>query len=251
MITVGTAGWSLPKPVQDQFPGEGTHLSRYSRRLRGVEINSSFYRSHASQTYARWAAATPPGFRFAVKVPRIITHEGRLRRAREPLDRFLGEIAGLEKRLGPLLVQLPPSFEYEPRVVRAFLALLRDRHDGPVVWEPRHPSWFGARPDALLLGFRIARVAADPAVVAAAAVPGGWPKTAYFRLHGSPSKYWSTYPPEALAQWAKSIRKLPRGTDAWCVFDNTAGGGAAANALEMAALMKARRTGKSELIRAN
>lgn len=233
MIVVGTAGWSLPKAEQGAFAPEGTHLTRYSRVLRGVEINSSFYRSHSAQTYARWAAATPGSFRFAVKVPKAITHDNRLRRARRPLEQFLAEVAGLGRKLGPLLVQLPPSFEYEARVVRAFLILLRDCHEGAVVCEPRHPSWFTARAQALLVDHRVARVATDPTSIEGAAVPGGWTGLAYYRLHGSPDKYWSVYPEERVEGWAQAMRRLPLNTDAWCVFDNTAGGGAIVNALQM------------------
>jgi uncharacterized protein YecE (DUF72 family) len=239
VIVVGTAGWSLPRAVASAFPGEGTHLARYARVLRGAEINSSFYRAHSPQTYAKWAAATPRGFRFAVKVPQAITHEGRLRRARRPLEQFLGEVAGLGKKLGPLLIQLPPSLEYEPRSARAFFALLRAHFEGPAVCEPRHATWFMSAADTMLVTHRIGRVAADPASIAAAAVPGGWRghgATVYYRLHGSPRMYWSTYSPKRVEHWADEIRALPRKTDCWCVFDNTAGGGAIENALQMAAL---------------
>ena len=236
MIVVGTAGWSLPRPAQAAFPTGGTHLSRYSRVLRGVEINSSFYRAHSRRTYEKWAAATPANFRFAVKIPKTITHVERLRRARRPLEQFLGEVAGLGGKLGPLLVQLPPSFAFEPRPAHTFLTLLSERHRGPVVWEPRHASWFTDRAEAFLVEHRVARVAADPVVVDVAAHPGGWRGSAYYRLHGSPSKYWSVYPPERVQAWAVELSRLPAGIDTWCVFDNTAGGGAIGNALQLAAL---------------
>ena len=242
MIVVGTAGWSLPKASQAEFPPEGSHLARYACVLRGVEINSSFYRSHSQQTYAKWAAATPRTFRFAVKVPRTITHEGRLRRARRPLEQFLDEVSGLGTRLGPLLVQLPPSLEYEPRAARAFLTLLRECHQGSVVCEPRHASWFTARAEALLVRHRVARVATDPTSIAGAAEPGGWTGMTYYRLHGSPDKYWSVYPAERVERWAVALSKVPRTTDSWCVFDNPAGGGAIVNALQVArATQSARR----------
>ena len=78
-------------------------------RFDGVEINSSFYRPHRLSTYQRWADDVPDHFRFAVKMPKTITHEGRLRDVAEPLQRFLGEIAGLGDKLGPVLIQLPPA----------------------------------------------------------------------------------------------------------------------------------------------
>ena len=241
MIYVATAGWSVPRVSARRFPGEGTHLQRYARVLPGAEIDTSFYRDHSADTYARWAAQTPRSFRFAVKLPRQITHDQRLRAARRPLDRFLEGVAGLGRRLGPLIVQLPPSLPFEPRVARSFFTLLRQRHAGPVVCEPRHHSWFDARADALLSRHRIGRVAADPAVVPAAALPGGFLDIAFWRLHGSPRKYWSVYEPERVAQWAQTLQKLPRRTQAWCVFDNTAGSGAAGNALQMLDILEGRR----------
>jgi uncharacterized protein YecE (DUF72 family) len=239
VIVVGTAGWSLPKAAQGAFAPAGTHLSRYAAVLRGVEINSSFYRSHSPATYAKWAAATPETFRFAVKVPKAITHDGRLRRARRPIEQFLSELTGLGRKLGPLLVQLPPSLEYEPRIARAFLRLLRERHDGAVVCEPRHASWFTDRADSLLVEHRVARVATDPTRIPGAELPGGWPGLAYYRLHGSPDKYWSVYPPERVEQWTEELRRLPPGGDGWCVFDNTGRGGAIVNALQMAGALAA------------
>jgi len=241
MITIGTAGWSIPRAVAQRFPGEGTHLERYARVLSGAEINTSFFRSHAFATYQKWAALTPRGFRFAVKLPQAITHAGRLRRARVPLEKFLGEVAGLGFKLGPLLVQLPPSLAFETRPVRNFFTLLRDRHGGAVVCEPRHQSWFTPRADALLAAHQIGRVAADPALCPAAAQPGGWLGPAgdgagaavYFRLHGSPRRYWSAYTPEQLREWAGAMRSVARGADTWCIFDNTAAGAAIENALRL------------------
>lgn len=245
MIVIATAGWSVPRSVAARFPGDGTHLQRYARVLRGAEIDTAFYRDHARETYARWAAQVPRQFRFAVKLPRRITHDERLRGARRPLQDFLGGLAGLGSRRGPLVVQLPPSLAFESRVARTFFTLLRKLHDGHVVCEPRHASWFEAQADALLVRHRIGRAAADPAVVPAAAQPGGWPGTVYYRLHGSPRKYWSVYDPGQIAQWARALQTLRRGTLAWCVFDNTAGSGAAVNALQLRALLGKHRSSPS------
>ena len=233
MIFVATAGWSIPRSVARFFPGEGTHLQRYARVLPGAEINTSFYRNHSRETYAHWAAQTPRAFRFAVKLPRAITHEARLRGARRPLEQFLLGVRGLGARLGPLIVQLPGSEIYEPRVASTFFALLRDRYDGAVVCEPRHSSWFEPPAHRLLIRQRIGRIAANPAVVPAAAQPGGWPGIVYYRLHGSPKKYWSVYEPDRVSAWSRTLSSLPQRTPGWCVFDNTAGGGATGNALQM------------------
>jgi uncharacterized protein YecE (DUF72 family) len=233
----GTAGWSIPRASAHHFDGDGTHLTRYARRLNGAEINSSFYRSHAAATYEKWAAATPAHFRFAVKMPRAITHDQELRRARAPLEQFLAETAGLRSKRGPLLVQLPPSLAFERRVAIRFFEQLRDRYAGGVACEPRHPDWFSAAADALLRRFRVARVAADPPPAPGADRPGGWNGLVYFRLHGSPRKYWSRYPTDYIDALGRTLRTLPASAEAWCIFDNTASGAALENAWQLQAAL--------------
>lgn len=235
-IFVGTAGWSIPRAAAHHCPGEGTHLQRYARIFRAAEINSSFHRPHTTATYARWARATGPSFRFPVKLPRVITHELKLRATRGAVERFLAETAGLGRKHGPLLVQLPPSLAFEPRAVRTFFDLLRARVDGPVVCEPRHPTWFEAAASDLLVRFEVARVAADPPPVAGADLPGGWPGLVYYRLHGTPRKYWSSYDADYLRRLGDALLRVPASVPTWCIFDNTAGGAALENAWELQAL---------------
>ena len=128
----------------------------------GVEINSSFYGPHARATYQKWAALTPRSFQFAVKIPRLITHELALRAATSAVDRFLFETDGLGEKRGPLLVQLPPSLEFNRRIAGSFFDQLRERYTGHVVCEPRHPSWFTNSATDILVSSQVARVAADP-----------------------------------------------------------------------------------------
>ncbi len=228
---VGCAGWSLPREEQPRFPAEGTHLQRYAARFPAVEINSSFYRPHRPATYARWAASVPDGFRFSVKVPKAITHTARLADTEALLDAFLAESSALGPKLGCLLIQLPPSLALDEETAAAFFRSLRERHEGAVACEPRHPTWFTAQAEALLAEWRIARVAADPVRAGTTAEPGGWPGLEYHRLHGSPRIYYSDYPADYLAALAASIRDCA--VPAWCIFDNTAAGAATANALDL------------------
>lgn len=230
-IRIGTAAWALPSAVRASFPAGDSILARYAQVFDAVEINSSFYRPHRRTTYARWADAVPPDFRFAAKMPKTITHEKRLIGAEEEIDRFLDEVGGLGGKLGPLLVQLPPSLAFDATTAGAFFAGLRARTASQLVCEPRHPSWFAADAEALLCDAAVARVAADPAPVPAAAEPGGWPGLQYTRLHGSPRVYYADYEPEQLAALAASLSRIL--VDAWCIFDNTALGHATANALDM------------------
>jgi len=238
-IYIGTAGWSIPRAAAPHCPASGTHLQRYARVFDCAEINSSFYRSHGTATYAKWAGSTDADFRFSVKVPRTITHEQRLRRARVPFARFLGETSGLGPHRGPLLVQLPPSLEFEARVAASFFRLVRSCYDGPVVCEPRHPTWFAADATGVLGRFEIARVVADPAPAPQATQPDGWMGVAYFRLHGSPRMYWSRYDADYVTRLAANVRRLAECSDVWCVFDNTASGAALENAWELRNLLRA------------
>jgi uncharacterized protein YecE (DUF72 family) len=231
LIRVGTAGWAIPRAIAGSFPEEGSGLQRYAARFGVAEINSSFHRPHRPGTYLRWAEAVPEDFRFAAKLPRRITHDLRLVGAEEELQRFLGEVAGLGSRLGPLLVQLPPSLAFEAAPAATFFRQLRSRHAGGVALEPRHASWFAPEPDGLLREHRIARVAADPARVPAASEPGGWAGLAYVRLHGSPRTYYSSYQADYLEALAARLRDAS--VETWCIFDNTASGAAAANALDL------------------
>ncbi len=238
-IFIGCAGWSVPREHAARFPTAGSHLERYAARFNAVEINSSFYRPHRPATYARWAASVPDDFRFAVKVPRTITHEHRLAGALDLLERFLGEVTALGEKLGPLLVQLPPGLPFRAGTARTFFTALRRRFAGTVVCEPRHPTWFGAPADRLLVDARVARVAADPAPVPAAGEPGGWTGHEYYRLHGSPQMYYSSYTPEFLDAVAGALRRAAaRSVPAWCIFDNTALGAATADALALRARLE-------------
>ena len=239
MILVGCAGWSLPRAVQDQFgPGE-SHLARYATRFPLTEINSSFHRPHQPFVYQRWAAAVPAGFRFSAKLPKTITHERRLAGCEDLLEAFLAEAAHLGDKLACLLVQLPPSLAFDAGAAGVFLSLLRARFAGALALEPRHASWFTGEADALLRELRIARVLADPVRHAAGAWPGGWPGCVYLRLHGSPRVYYSAYAPEVLAALAARIRLAQaEGAEVWCIFDNTASGAAAGDALTLLRLLE-------------
>jgi uncharacterized protein YecE (DUF72 family) len=233
-LRIGCAGWTIPKLHAGAFATSGSHLARYGRSFSAVEINSSFHRPHRRATYERWAATVPPGFAFAVKAPRAITHELRLGGADAALDAFLTQACGLGEKLGPLLFQLPPSLAFEAKAARAFFASLRARFVGDVVCEPRHSDWFAAPADDLLREFRVGRVAADPPVASAAADPGGYKGLQYYRLHGSPRIYYSQYGPVELDRFARQlIRAREEHRCAWCIFDNTASGAAIANAIAL------------------
>jgi uncharacterized protein YecE (DUF72 family) len=229
---IGTAGWSVPSVAKDAFEKKGSQLERYSSRFSCAEINSSFYRPHRAETYARWAASVPANFRFAVKVPRAITHEARLYDTPARLKEFSDQIVGLGEKLGPILIQLPPSLEFDVAHVKTFLGQFRQQFEGDAVIEPRHPSWFKCDAEKLLCAHRLVRVAADPARCPEAAAPGGWTGLRYWRLHGSPRMYYTPYGEERLSRMTAQLQPAD-----WCIFDNTASGAAIHDALLLQSLV--------------
>jgi len=235
-LRIGTAAWTLPKQHAHHFPHpdeSASHLIRYATRLNCVEINSSFHRPHQRKTWERWAATTPDNFRFAVKIPRTITHEAKLINTGALLQTFLDQVNGLGDKLGPLLIQLPPSLQFDPGLVHEFFTTLRELHPASAVLEPRHATWFSPQTDRLLRDFDIARAAADPPKGSPlAAHPSGSDKLRYYRLHGSPRTYYSDYTDHFLTDLAAKLR-AQISTETWIIFDNTAAGHATLNALTL------------------
>lgn len=232
---MGTAGWTLPKDVRDTFPAGASQLERYAQRFSCVEINSSFYRPHRPATYERWARSVPDDFRFALKVPKEITHARRLVAAAEPFAQFLAESSALGIKRDVLLVQLPPSFAFERVVVARFFRMLRKLYSGRIACEPRHATWFTEQAGDVLSDVDVARVAADPAVPGNEFAPGGSASFAYWRLHGSPRVYYSAYDDAYLA--AMAVRFAASVAPVWCIFDNTTLGAATGNALSVTAAL--------------
>jgi uncharacterized protein YecE (DUF72 family) len=235
---IGTAGWTIPRRLAADFPEAGSSLERYAASFPCAEINSSFHRPHRAETWQRWADSVPADFRFSAKLPKEVTHRRRLADCAEPLDAALAHMQPLGEKLDILLVQLPPSLVFDSSMAQAFLAGLRRRWKRNIACEPRHASWFEPAADALLNALEIARVAADPARTETAAQPGGWRRLAYFRLHGSPVAYRSSYDDGRLEDYARRLAaERARGTDAWCIFDNTASSAAAGDALKLQRLL--------------
>ena len=227
MQRTGTAGWSLPA----KEAAEGTRLQRYSRTLPCVEINSSFYRAHRATTWARWATETPADFRFSIKAPKTITHEAKLVNSQSLIRIFLQQIEPLQEKAGPVLFQLPPSLAFDAAVAESFLGALRELYSREIVLEPRHESWFIPPVDTLLRKYSVARVAADPPKGSPkAAEPGGYLELVYYRLHGSPRTYYSSYEDRFLDTVAARIRMEK---NAWVIFDNTALSHAYPNAVSL------------------
>jgi uncharacterized protein YecE (DUF72 family) len=174
-------------------------LAAYAERLPTVEIDATFYRPPDPSTLAGWYQTVPPGFSFALKAPREITHERRLADVGGPVRAFYLAAAELAEKLGPVLFQLPPTLEKDLSRLRDLLALVP--RGGRTAIEFRHPSW---RDDAVLVALREAGVA----VCVTDAVPGDTQlvptaRFGYFRLQRP------RYDRRALARWVDRIRAQP------------------------------------------
>ena len=250
MIRVGISGWRYEPWRRVWYPeGLAQHreLEFCGRHFPTVEINGSFYSLQRPQYYEQWYRDTPPGFVFAVKGSRYLTHMLRLTKIEKPLANFFASgIFALREKLGPFLWQFPPMFIYRkerleqffsllPRTTGQALALAR-RRDARMFGrsrlaidadralrhavEIRHPSFMNDDFVSLLRNHRIGLVVADTA--------GKWPKMfhvtsdfVYVRLHGDVKIYTSGYSERALASWARRIRNWDRdGRDVYVYFDN-------------------------------
>lgn len=162
-IRIGTQGWNYPHWVGPLYP-DGTSgrdlLRLYARAFDTVEVDSTFYATPSASTVRGWVERTPPGFTFALKLPREITHERRLRDAAGPLSEFLDRARELGDRLGPVLVQLGPDFGAEERpALEDFLPLLPP--DLRFAVEFRAPAWITREVYDLLALHRVALALSD------------------------------------------------------------------------------------------
>ena len=230
---IGLAGWSeAVSRYRSAFPADGSGLTRYSGTFDFVEVNVTFYQAVRETTFASWAEQTPADFRFSVKLNRSVTHAARLS-ANARLEEALQPMGALGDKLAALLIQLPPTLDYDPARAEAFLTRLRGLYAGTVAWEPRHPGWASAEAESLLAAHQVTSVITEIPTARTPRTPGG----EYVRLHGTPRRYRSSYPTDqlrALAAW------IAEGTSpAYVVFDNTAGPAGVANGRELQELLGA------------
>ncbi len=230
---VGTSGWMYRHWRGPFYPcdlPQAQWFRYYSARLSTVEVNNTFYRLPKSETFAAWRQEAPPGFRYAVKASRYITHLKKLLDAGEPLERFLSRARELAGALGPILYQLPPHWHEDLGRLAAFLELLPG--DLWHVFEFRHPSWYTPETLALLdehgAGFCVQDL---PGLETPVCATG---KLAYVRLHGPTRPYVGSYSDEELRAWAQRIEAfLSSGRPAYIYFNNDAQGYAVRNALRL------------------
>lgn len=242
VLRAGTSGWSYPHWRGVLYPAgakAGEYLSFHARVFSTAEINASFYRAPGGAAFRRWADLAPDDYVFAVKAHRSITHEKRLEGVESEWRSFVSAARVLGGKLGPLLLQFPPSFRCRADLLAEFLEAHRREFGGGLrlAFEFRHASWFEGEPAELLRAHGAAMVVADSARYPQAPMdaPGAF---AYLRFHGPGALFASGYSDAQLRQWAERIRGwLDAGVDVYAYFNNDAGGCAVRNALRLRELV--------------
>jgi uncharacterized protein YecE (DUF72 family) len=237
-VHVGCSGW-VYKHWRGIFYPEGLPqkrwFERYSEEFDTVEINASFYRLPLPTTFDGWREKAPPGFRYAVKANRFITHMKKLAVCDEEVDKFIGLARRLERTLGPILYQLPPSLHKDLSRLEAFLKRLP--RDVEHVVEFRHKSWYDEDVLALLDRYGAGFVAHDLKGLKSPRWASG--RTAYVRFHGSGGKYWGRYSDEALLDWTDWIAEQARRCrSCWCYFNNDIHGHAVEDARTLKSMVR-------------
>ncbi|MCX7603874.1 MAG: DUF72 domain-containing protein [Bryobacteraceae bacterium] len=238
-LWAGTSGWSYPHWRGVLYPEESKSadwLRIYAETFSAVELNASFYHMPRPETFRKQAAQTPEGFLFAVKAHRSITHDMRLQGVAERWKEFLTAAAELGAKLGPVLLQFPPSFRAQPALLEEFLcAHGAERQARPLrlAFEFRHASWFEGAAAEIVRRHGGALVVADSSRYPQAPLE---PQASfvYLRFHGPGALFASSYSEQQLQQWAGRIRAwLGEGLDVYAFFNNDAAGCAVRNALRL------------------
>ena len=230
---IGCSGWIYEHWRGDFYPGglpQKLWLEHYAAVFDTVEVNNSFYRLPERSTFEAWAARVPRNFLFAVKASRYLTHMKKLKDPAEPTGRFFDRAAGLGRKLGPVLYQLPPRW---PRDLERLEGFLRQLPRGRLhAVEFREKSWYH---DDVFEALRRAGAA-----LCLHDMPGSGPPRicpgpfVYLRFHGAGARYGGRYPDATLARWACWIaERLEDCRDVYAYFNNDSGGHAPRDAVRL------------------
>ena len=242
---IGTSGWTYPSGKGLFYPADlpsARFLEFYKNQFSTTEVNYSFYHLPKPATYQKWAAQVPDGFVFAIKASRLLTHTKRLNGVEEPWRIFLHNARSLGSRLGPILLQFPASFRYDPGRLAEFLNMTRtvapEADSLRLVFEFRHASWFVDEVYGLLSDHRAALCIADSPTYPRQEVRTS--NFMYFRFHGRIQLFASNYTKTDLSKDVTKMRQyLHEGQDVYAYFNNDAEGYAVANARMLTEMMNA------------
>lgn len=242
-VLIGTSGWQYRHWKGTFYPAAvptSRWLEHYAERFATVESNSAFYRLPERRTFEDWASRTPDDFVVAVKASRYLTHVRRLQEPRQPVRRLVDRLAGLGRKCGPVLLQLPPTLRLDLTSLAATLEAFPD--DVEVACEFRHDSWFTDDVRRLLEDHGAAACLADdlgPRTPMWRTAAWG-----YVRFHQGRATPSPCYGEQALATWADRLAELWSDDDSvYCYFNNDTRGCAVRDAHRFAlAVRRHRRT---------
>ena len=245
-IKIGTSGWSYKDWEGVFYPaGEDRKLAYYSRYFTTVEVDSSFYAYPSKATVASWLRNSPPSFVFSAKLPRLITHDKSLdisKGVEADFSKFLYLVAPMlrAKKLGPVLIQLPPSFTFdEADRLDAFLATL-PKEEMQFAVEFRHKSWIREESWNLLHRHNVANTVVDEPLLPPETVVTA--DFSFIRWHGHGTRPWYNYryDKSELEPWAERLKEITDKTEktSYGYFNNHYGGRAVGNALQMMEIMR-------------
>ncbi|WP_054812672.1 DUF72 domain-containing protein [Nocardia arizonensis] len=232
---IGTSGWQYRDWRGVLYPPElpqRSWLEEYARGFSTVEVNNSFYRLPDRATFAAWRDRTPEGFRIAVKASRFLTHVKRLRDPDEPVRRLMDRALGLRDKLGPVLLQLPPTLRAEPTLLDECLRVFPPT--ARVAVEPRHESWWtpGVRAVLDAHGAALCWADAESRPVSPLWRTANW---GYLRLHAGCARPRPRYEPRVLREWVTRLRDTwSDDEDVFVYFNNDPGGAAVYDAVNFA-----------------
>lgn len=239
-IFIGTSGWNYDHWKGSFYPDDlkqAGWLEYYQTQFRTVEINNSFYQLPDIKTLKDWSNKVCKAFMFAPKANRYITHMKKLSNPDDSVDKMISTFSTLEDKLGPVLFQLPPNWNYNQERLESFLSMLPDNHRW--VFEFRDKSWINDDACALLEKYGAAFCIYDitgyesPEYITADFI--------YVRLHGpdQDQKFKGSYSESKLSEWADRLNKWKQGgRDVFVYFNNDEQGFAPQNALTLKRILQ-------------
>jgi uncharacterized protein YecE (DUF72 family) len=244
-VFIGTSGWVYGAWKGRFYPPtlpDAQRLGFYANRFQTTELNYSFYHVPSPDTYRKWLKLVPADFLFALKANRLITHLARLHDVEPTWSDFVQQAQTLGPQLGPILLQLPPSFRSDHGTLGAFLEMaLGSLPSIRLTFEFRHPSWFVEETYRILTRYGAALCIADgPRFPRVERVTANF---SYLRFHGRTPREAPLYGDEQLVREARFVERLTaEGIDTYVYFNNDALAHAAMNAARLGELLGERRS---------
>ena len=246
-LWIGTSGWVYKHWLGSFYPPglpADAQLPFFARHFPTVEVNFSFYRLPERSVFETWRQQTPPGYLFAVKASRYLTHMKKLKEPEEPLQRLMERATGLEEKLGPILFQFPHTWHANVPRLADFTAALRPYvtgqaatpHPGPhrFAFEFRHQSWL--TPEVYALLERDGHALCLPSHPHMPLQPHLTAEWTFIRFHTG--RHGIGYSDEELRDWAQRIEDFRhRGAAVYAYFNNDIGGHALRDGRRLAAFL--------------